>query len=540
MHFEILRFSDLAPALVHSWDRLAAGRGLHADLYSSHAWLVAWVRAMGAEVAAALRIPAVLGPDQPVALLPLVARSPRRWEWAGKGGSRMRYRPVLAAEQPSAETLGLLVEGIARAGVDDLALHRLPARDPATDGLVATLRQAGFHTSRRRTSSDCLAVVEGGWDEHRRRLAGYERQVKRQVKRLVPLWEVTVDEYGPATGNPVLDGFEAYAAIYDSSWKRPMPPRMHTLERELVRRTASLGWPRVYVLRLDGQPAAAEVWFRLGRVVTSLGTAYDQRMAALGPGSIIAWWAQERLFAEAVPGLIDHLPGYGPQKDQLGPDRSPIVEVEAARRTVVSGITFPVRRQVHYVVPRVAGRVRRRIRRLWRRAAAARRRRTGPARAVEVAPGPRPLPAEPLSLDQSMRRFLAVAGGHPNPTAMARGWRQADTWWRVGAEPVALVRLGSTGDRRVVREVVLLRDDCAPLTEVLAGLGATLGAPLAADLPSEHNHGGSRTNRPPIAVQRAVLDWPRQRPDSPAGVSGAPSRPARAGDSPSGPPPGRS
>jgi hypothetical protein len=177
MPFELLRFSDLAPAFAHSWDRLAAGRGMQADLYSSHAWLVAWVRAMGAEVAAALRIPAVLGPAQPVALLPLVARSPRHWEWAGKGGSRMRYRPVLAAEQPSAETLGLLVEGIARAGVDDLALHRLPARDPATDGLVAALRQAGFHTSRRRTSSDCLAVVEGGWDEHRRRLAGYERQV---------------------------------------------------------------------------------------------------------------------------------------------------------------------------------------------------------------------------------------------------------------------------------------------------------------------------------------------------------------------------
>ena len=95
------------------------------------------------------------------------------------------------------------------------------------------------------------------------------------------------------------------------------------------------------MLRLDGQPAAAEVWFRLGQVATSLGTAYDKRMAALGPGSIIAWWAQERLFAEAVPGLIDHLPGYGPQKNQLGPDRSPVLEVEAARRTVVSGVTFP-------------------------------------------------------------------------------------------------------------------------------------------------------------------------------------------------------
>mgnify|MGYP003289144854 CR=1 FL=1 len=120
------------------------------------------------------------------------------------------------------------------------------------DGLVAGLRQAGFHTGQRRTSSDCLAVVAGGWQGHRRRLAGYERQVKRLVKRLRPLWEVTVDEYGPATGAPVLEGFEAYVAIYHRSWKRPMSPPMHTLEREFVRRTASLGWPRVFVLRLDG------------------------------------------------------------------------------------------------------------------------------------------------------------------------------------------------------------------------------------------------------------------------------------------------
>jgi CelD/BcsL family acetyltransferase involved in cellulose biosynthesis len=416
MPFEILRFSDLAPGFAGCWDRLAAGRGLQADLYSSHAWLAAWVQALDADMADALRIPAVLGPDQPVALLPLVARSPRRWEWAGKGGSRMRYRPVLAAEQPPAEALGLLAEGIARAGVEDLALSRLPARDPATEGLVAALRQAGFHTSRRRTSSDCLAVVEGGWDEHRRRLAGYDRQVKRLVKRLVPLWEVTVDEYGPATGAPVLDGYEAYAAIYDRSWKRPMPPLLGTLERELVRRTASLGWPRVYVLRLDGQPAAAEVWFRLGQVVTSLGTAYDQRMAALGPGSIIAWSAQERLFAEAVPGLIDHLPGYGPQKDQLGPDRSPIVQVEAARRTVVSGITFPVRRQVRYVAPRVAGRVRRRVKRLRRRPA------SPPGRAA----GPRPVDAA------VPRRGRRPPESHRDGQGLAAGGRLVEGRRRTG------------------------------------------------------------------------------------------------------------
>ena len=515
MQFEVLGLADLAPGLVGSWDRLAAGRGLQADLYSSHAWLAAWMGAMGPGVADGLRVPAVVESDRPVALLPLVARSARRWEWAGRGGSRMRYRPVLAADQPAAEVLGLLVEGIARAGVVDLALHRLPARDPATDQLAAALGQAGFRTSRRPTSSDCLAMVAGGWEEHRRRLGGYERQVRRLVKRLAPLWEATLDEYGPATGAPVADGFQAYAALYDRSWKRPMPAAMRTLEHDLVTRTAGLGWPRVYVLCLDGQPAAAEVWFRLGPVATSLGTAYDQRLAALSPGSIIAWWAQERLFAEAVPGLVDHLPGHGPQKDQLGPDRFPILELEATRRTVLSGISFPVRRQLRYLAPRVAGRARRRIRRLGRRAAATRRPRPGPARAVELAPGPQPLPAQPLTLDPSMRRFLAVAGGHPNPTAMASGWQPTDRWWRVGAEPVALVRLGGTPERPVVREVVLLRDDHPPLTQVLAGLGATIAAPLTADLPPEHSPGGHPTNRPPIPVQRPTLPWPQQGPNSP-------------------------
>jgi hypothetical protein len=57
---------------------------------------------------------------------------------------------------------------------------------------------------------------------------------------------------------------------------------------------------------------------------------------------------------------------------------------------------------------------------------------------------------------------------------------------------------------------VLLRDDDTPLPAVLAGLAATIGAPLAADLPAEHGHAGRPTNLPPITVPRAVLDWPPQ------------------------------
>jgi hypothetical protein len=45
---------------------------------------------------------------------------------------RLRYRAVLAAEEPDAEVLGLLADQVEQAGVRDLTLPRMPGRDPAT------------------------------------------------------------------------------------------------------------------------------------------------------------------------------------------------------------------------------------------------------------------------------------------------------------------------------------------------------------------------------------------------------------------------
>ena len=111
-------------------------------------------------------------------------------------GAACGTRPFLGAEQADEEeVLGLLAEQVGQAGVRDLTLPRMPGRDPATDALAA-LGQAGFRVARRERSSDCLALVEGGWDEHRRRFAGYEKSVRRFANRMKPLWDVTLDERG--------------------------------------------------------------------------------------------------------------------------------------------------------------------------------------------------------------------------------------------------------------------------------------------------------------------------------------------------------
>jgi hypothetical protein len=492
----VLRSDDVDPTLASAWDALPPERGIQADFYDSHAWLSSWQHAAGPEVARSLRIPAVLDGGRPVALLPLEARSRRRWESAGARAfdtHRKRWRPVLGTEKPDDELLELLVDAVATAGVRQLALSRMPARDPATDALLGALRRGGFAVHAHQRSSDCLAVVDGGWAEHRHRFASYDRGVKRLVKRSEPWWELCLEEYGPHAEAPALDGFAVYADLFRRSWKGSLAGKVRKERLELLRRTEALGWCRVYVLRVAGVPAAAELWFRLGEVACGPSTVYDHRMAALGPGSIIVWWAQERIFAEGPPPrLIDLLPGSNPLKERLTPDRPPLLIVDAARRTLVSGASFPVHRRVRAVGQAAASRAR-----TWARRARKRRpsRAPGGVRAVEVSPtaAPKLLPVRRLEPDVALLRFLAVAGGHRSPEAMARTWPAGDGWWRVGED--ALLRVGDAGTGPApVREVVLLRDGEVEVEGLLGALAAARGAPVRAAMP--------------VPVHRAVLPWP--------------------------------
>jgi hypothetical protein len=217
------------------------------------------------------------------------------------------------------------------------------------------------------------------------------------------------------------------------------------------------------------------------------------------------WWSQERIFRDSVPGVVDFIPGHNPQKDRLGPDRTPIVVLEAARRTLVSGATFPVRRQVRFVAPAVALRVRRKLAGL--RPAAAPAPAPAPARAVEVAPGDGGPPVAELELDASVRRFLAAVTGQHSPDAMAAGWREGDAWWRVGDAPLALARVGAAAPgARPVREVVLFEAADGQVGQVLAALAGGLAASVAA--PAADGDGV-----PDPTVTRALLPWPRRDAD---------------------------
>lgn len=492
-----LRPEDLGP-LAGDWNALAASRGIQADFYDTHVWLESWLSAAGEDEGARLRVPAVLEDGRPIALLPLTASRGGHWRSVGLG-YRMRYRPVVRGEEPEGEALGLLAEAAARAGARQLTLTALPERDPVSSSLTEALRRAGYETSVRPGSSEALAQVEAGWAEHRKRFRKYDQTVKWRVNKARRLGEVALESYGPGGPSP-LEAFDTYLGLHARSWKQRLGDRMAHHRRELLRRGEAIDLGRLFVLRVCGVPSAAQIWFRLGDVAFYYSTVYDERLTALGPGTILLWWVHQWIFEERPPRLVDSLPGHNPQKDQLSPDRTRLLLLEAARKTMISSVSFPLRRQLRRATRAAA-------RRLSRGAEKGRDGAPAPThgRRVRVEPGQAVPAAAPLEIDPATEMYLSVCGGHRSPKKMKETWTEGDTWWRVGTGPSALLRVSAEGEgARIVREIVLVEDEEADAEDILRSVAASLGTALEADLPADR--GGEALS--PIPVQTAPLPWP--------------------------------
>src|SRR4029453_1430634 len=128
-----------------------------------------------------------------------------------------------------------------------------------------------------------------------------------------------------------------------------------------------------------------------------------------------------------------------------------------------------------------AGRLLAGIKRLRARAPSREPRRV--ARTVTLSQAQASLPVVGLELDGWQRRYLAVAGGHRSPEAMAHAWPPEDHWWQIGQQPLALIRAGGP-DPTILQahEVVLVQANPDQLPELLAALAGALGVRVPAAL----------------------------------------------------------
>lgn len=117
-----------------------------------------------------------------------------------------------------------------------------------------------------------------------------------------------ISSNGPALENAI----DAYDRVYRSSWKVPEP--FPKFVPGLIRLCAQKGWLRLGIVRVDGEPAAAQLWIVNGGTAAIYKLAYDERYSDLSVGTILTAKLMEYVFDIDQVAEVDYLTGDDPYK----------------------------------------------------------------------------------------------------------------------------------------------------------------------------------------------------------------------------------
>jgi hypothetical protein len=110
------------------------------------------------------------------------------------------------------------------------------------------------------------------------------------------------------TGPSGLDAaIDAYQRVYAASWKVPEP--YPAFISGLIRTCAEQGWLRLGIVRVDGEPAAVQIWIVNNRKAAIYKIAYDKRFADLSVGSFLTTHMMEYVLDVDRVNEVDYLTG---------------------------------------------------------------------------------------------------------------------------------------------------------------------------------------------------------------------------------------
>lgn len=139
--------------------------------------------------------------------------------------------------------------------------------------------------------------------------AGLPSRLRNTLARKIPQLrasgqvELEIVQDGAALERAIAD----YQSVYLASWKKPEP--YPDFMPGLIRLCAELGKLRLGVVRIDGQPVAAQVWIVHHGVAAIYKLAYDARVAALSVGSVLTAALMEHVIDIDRVHQVDYLMG---------------------------------------------------------------------------------------------------------------------------------------------------------------------------------------------------------------------------------------
>ncbi|MBO0710050.1 MAG: GNAT family N-acetyltransferase [Acetobacteraceae bacterium] len=214
------------------------------------------------------------------------------------------YAPLLAPRLGddriirAGEALGVLCRGRARVRLD-----ALPAEWPALPPLLEGVRRAGLVVHRFNHFGNWYEPVGGvSWAGYLAARPGALREImRRKLRRIARGRSVAIEVVTGAEG--LGAGIGAFETVYGRSWKEPEP--FPAFNPALMRAISPLGSLRLGLMRIDGEPVAAQFWIVEDGRATVLKLAHDERFKAYSPGTVLTASMLRRLLDEERVREID-------------------------------------------------------------------------------------------------------------------------------------------------------------------------------------------------------------------------------------------
>ena len=110
-----------------------------------------------------------------------------------------------------------------------------------------------------------------------------------------------------STATEIAEQYPKFQLIYDESWKgEESYPEFIC---DVLQHLAAIGKAKLGILSVDGEPAAAQIWFKIGLAWGVFKLAYRPQFRRYSVGTLLTASMIECLFTESMPSEIDFLSG---------------------------------------------------------------------------------------------------------------------------------------------------------------------------------------------------------------------------------------
>jgi len=299
----IERISDVQSfaGLREQWNDLRSGPGSSSPALT-HEWFSAWLEAFGKGTDLAILVlfeddAASTGGNKLLGAAPMqIVRSTYR----GIRCSQLRFlynrhgpRCAFLMRDGHGGQTGLLMDAaLGLTGWDVAILENIP-HDSYLYALCAGLSGTpGRSTLLRKTMSSPFLRVNGSWDSFfDSRPRNLKRSLRSKEKKLAKAGEIKIEHLTEAAASVAV--MPALIAIGEKSWKakggraigsQPESRRFYSLLAEAF---GSRGEVSVWLMRINGEPAAFEFHLARDKQVQALRAEFDEKYRDLGVGSIL-------------------------------------------------------------------------------------------------------------------------------------------------------------------------------------------------------------------------------------------------------------